>query len=769
MRWRKAGSTEWRYEAGTARVPRELPGRMATGQIETAEGLPSATVFELQLATLRSEREIEAPQALRWGEPLRVTTAAAPAGLVAEVGHDTISLSWGPQVEGLRYIATLTPSPVEDPDQAEQFRYGYSVWDGYRVEPGPPYGIAWTGLCPGTKYFAAVRSDVAAGYEWELPVGLLVVTEPGPAKPGPLVEAEAAHDRITLRWAEGACVAYSEYFVSVYEYGTDFPVRRVLAPEHYFKRSDERHEITGLQPGSTYNVILSQLWRGQGKNTVVVVETPELESRALSSSEPPDFTVAYGRWGGNQRSGTFKIDAVRGGEGALELEWHVEGRRVRRRMLGEQSTQVRLPAGWHEFRMRGFDAEGQPTRWSEPVRAAKTPSAPWIELLQYEREDLILAWDEPEGGIPIDRYIVEWRTDGSEWQGIEVGTGGTAAIPNAPFLNADGGEVRLRAVNDEYGAGQPGPARETPTPWADWSVRIDARGCSDDLSGTLAVQWYGSGGVAPFKLELLPVAASEGWADATVFNDAERSGRATFDCVDAAALENGQLVAAVRWRLGSYINERRYDSTDSEWFGEANWGYQDSDDDQGQPYGEMPVPGRVAQSVHATHVKWHMGRAGDPQIEQRWVVRTRTRAEPEWVEREMYYGNWPMLWWYVGDLEPGTRYEYAFGRYFGDESEWSETGVVTTLADVAGIVVSEADDAVVVEWDGQPDAWKYLVALHGEGRSWWALHDATDAARERVAFPAAAGRGPYTTEITTPPPNAGGGDTSTFPLHQPPH
>lgn len=767
MRWREAGSTEWRYETGAAGDRPEDGGRMATGEIDAPRGLPSATVFEVQLATLRSEREIEAPQALRWSQPLRVATASAPAALAAEVGHDAISLSWGPQVEGLRYIATLTPPPPEDPDQpTERFQYGYSVWDGYRVEPGPPYGIAWTGLCPGTKYYAAVRSDVAAGYEWELPVGLLVTTEPGPDEPGPLVVTEAAHDRITLRWAEGTCVAYSKYNVSVREYGTGFSLRRSV-PMRYFHRSDEMHGIAGLLPGSTYEISLSPMWWRSHDDPVIVVETPDLESETLSSDEPPDFTVAYGKWDRNQRSGTFKIDAVAGGAGALELEWHVEGRRVRRRLLGEQSTQVQLPAGWHEFRMRGFDADGRPTRWSAPVRVATTPSAPRIESRRYERDDLILTWNEPEGGIPIDRYIVEWRTDGSDWQEIEAGTGGTAAIPNAPFLDADEGEVRLRAVNDEYGAGQPGPARETPTPWPDWLAGVDARGCSDDLSGTLAFEWRIRGGVAPFKLELLPIAAAENWADAAVFEDAERSGRATFDCVDAAALENGRLVAAVRWRLGSYIDERRYDSRDSERFGEAYWGYQDSDEGQDQPYIEMPVPGRPTQSVHATHVKWDLGIG--PGYALRWMVRTRTEAEPEWVERELRSGSWVMGWWYVADLEPGTRYEYVFGRDFGSYSEWSETGVVTTLADVSGIVVSEADGAVVVEWDGQPDAWKYLVSLRGQGRSWAALHDATDAAREQVAFPAAAGHAPYTAEITTPPPDRHGGDTSTFPLHQPPH
>ena len=139
------------------------------------------------------------------------------------------------------------------------------------------------------------------------------------------------------------------------------------------------------------------------------------------------------------------------------------------------------------------------------------------------------------------------------------------------------------------------------------------------------------------------------------------------------------------------------------------------------------------------------------------------------MERELHYGSWPMLWRYVDDLEPGTRYEYAFGRYFDGGVEWSETGVVTTLGPVTGIAASEQDDAVIVEWGAQPDAWKYAVRLRGQGRSWWLVHDATDAERERVSFAGATGHGPYTAEVTTPPKDADGNDESTFQLYQGPH
>ena len=87
---------------------------------------------------------------------------------------------------------------------------------------------------------------------------------------------------------------------------------------------------------------------------------------------------------------------------------------------------------------------------------------------------------------------------------------------------------------------------------------------------------------------------------------------------------------------------------------------------------------------------------------------------------------------------------------------------MTTLDPVTGIAVSERGDAVVIEWDAQPDAWRYTVRLRGAGRSWWRLHEAVGGERERVEFAGAAGHDPYEAEIITPPKNSVGNDTSKF-------
>ena len=776
MRWRAAGGTEWSYNVdGIANGPWEDLG-WANGWVNTSGMLSDATVFETQVARVRDSREIEHPEALAWTEIAKVTTASEPVGLVAESTHDSISLSWGPQVEGLNYIATLNPFPPGE-EQQPTVRFGYDYEPRGYAATAQPYGIAWNNLCPGTQYFAAVRSDAASNGEWDAPIGLLITTEPalgGTVAPPQFVAAAAEPERITLRWAENGCVPDSEYRVSVREYGTGFAVARDESQRREFKRSEEVHEITGLRPGSTYEIALQAGWGSPAGDSVLVVETPDRTSELPSDAEPPEFDVKHGQWHLNRSSPWFRITPRADVQGDVELEWHMGGRRLRRLASIEEAGAIdvaMVPDGWYEFRMRGFDAEGRPTRWSEPVRAATTPSAPWIASVRHERGYLIVTWDEPEGGIPIDRYIVEWRTDGTEWQGIEVGTGGWGAIPNAPLLDAEEAQVRLRAVSGEYGAGEPSGERDAPRSLIrDWSRGIDARGCAEDGSGMFSFAWHFREGIAPFTLRARPINLDAGASGIAEVETMDREGRVELRCADGMEERDGELYAGVAIEISEYGRPPQWEEAIYRIrFGSSTaWsGYDHGRTQLGQRYGEVPVPGGATQSVHAEHVKWNLGLS--VQTRQRWMARTRTEAEPDWAERELHYGSWPMGWWFVDGLEPGTRYEYAFGRYFDGGNEWSETGVVTTLGEVTGIAVSEEGDAVVVEWDAQPDAWKYAVRLRGAGRSWWTVHDATEGERERAAFAGAAGHRPYAAEVITPPKDAAGEDESTFQLYQGPH
>ena len=771
MRWRELGETEWRYAVDDlANGPWD---DYANGWVNTTGRLPEAMVFETQVARLRDGREIEHPEALAWSGIATVTTAADPVGLVAESTHDSISLSWGPEVEGLRYFATLRPQPP-GADQQPDTEFGYGS-EGWAVESGPPYGIAWTGLCPDTPYFATLRSDAASRGEWDAPVGLSIRTEPDPdaGEPAPLLEAAAESDRITLRWHPDGCAAHLSYRYQAWEYGTDD-----LVGDGYFSRDDDVLVIDRLAPGSAYEVRAWPVDRAApaGRDFRTVISTTELE-RAASPDPPPEFSIRYVYRDVYQEPfGVFEVQKQWSAGHWIELEWHVDGRRVRSlfsEFVIHSSDISGLSEGWYEFRGRSIDDDGRATEWSEPVRAATTPRSPSISSMRYERDFLILTWAEPDEGIPIDRYIVEWSVEDGDWERAAVGAGDWGAIPSAPFMNGDEAHVRLRAVSDVYGESEPSAEREAPLPRRRaLPTGMDARGCGEDGSGTFSFVWSFEGGVAPFRVQVRPINLEPGAAGIAEVETTDREGRFEFPCADGMEGDDEDLYATVAMQIAEYgrpfeetitIHRMRFGRSTA-WYGSSA-----PNEQFGPAYGELPVPGRARQSVHATHVKWQMGSAGSVQEGQRLVVRTRTTEDAEWTERDLHYGSWPMGWWYVDDLEPGTRYEYAFGRYFDGGSEWSETGVVTTLGEVTGIAVSEQGDAVIVEWDAQPDAWKYAVRLRGQDRSWWLVHDATEVERERVSFAGAAGHGPYSAEVETPPKDADGEDESTFQLYQGPH
>ena len=768
MRWRARGESEWEY--ATDRIANGPWGEngLANGWVNSTRDLPEATVFETQVARLRDGREIEHPEALAWSEVALVTTAADPIGLVAESTHDSISLRWGPEMDGLNYIATLSPQPPGEEQQPDtEFGFGQPGW---AVGPVPPYEVGWSGLCPDAEYFATVRSDAEAGGEWDAPVGFLIRTEPDPdgAEPAPLFEASAESDRIVLRWHPEGCAEQNNYRYRAYEYGTSDS-----AAAGYFTRDEDELLIERLASGSAYEVHVWPVDLGApvGRDFQITISTTEREGE-MSPDPPPEFSVRYfyrETWTDADPRSAFEVQKIGSIGEKMELEWYVDGRRVRR-VFGDGSGWIfGLQEGWHEFQARKIDREGRATEWSEPVRAATVPLSPWIRSMRYERDFLILTWDEAEEGVPIDRYVVEWRVGDGDWEQAAVGAGGWGAIASAPFVDDEEAHVRLRAVNDDYGEGEPSAEREVPSWRRSWTTGMDARGCGEDGEGRFSFVWIFAGGVAPFRVQARPIHLEAGADGTAEIETVDREGRFEFSCADGMWEQNGNLYAAVAVRNAEYGSSFGRETIHRMRFGNSTAWFDSSDSSErlGQPYGGMPEPGQVTQSVHATHVKWWIGRGPVPDW---WFVRTRTAEDEEWVEREMHYGSWPMGWWYVEDLEPGTRYEYAFGRSIPGESQWSEkTGVVTTLGEVTGIAVSEGDDSVVVEWDAQPDAWKYVVRLRGQGRSWWTLRDATEGERERAEFVGAAGQGPYSAEVVTPPKDALGNDEATFQLYQGPH
>ena len=581
----------------------------------------------------------------------------------------------------------------------------------------------------------------------------------------PFAEATATGDTITLQWLPGACVPHPTYRLTVAEYGGP-----VIKEAGFFHRDDQTIEINGLALGSIYEITFHPAdlpWRysgPEGSKFTIIVETFERDPGPQSAAPPPEFSIRYIYQDYNSDYAWFQIDQLGSDYRWLEIEWHVGGRRVRRLVTNYHRTREigGLPPSRYEFRARGIDSEGRPTQWSEPISATTTPFTPSIRSMRYEREYLIITWDEPDEGVPVDHYIIEWRTDDGDWERATVGSGDEGAIPSAPFMNGGESYLRVRAVNQEYGAGKPSPEEEVPSPKGDVTTAMDARECTEDKGGIFRFAWVLRGGIAPFTIRLRPINLAPDAAGVFELATSDWRGRAWLRCADVAEEHEGELHASVAVQISEYGHQPPAEQIQQISFGSMDKTYKDLYGrwlPQEQEYEALPIPGLVDKSVHATRITWRVGRVGYVVgSHDRFVVRMRSADNDDWFERELL-GTYS---WWAGDLQPGTRYEYAFGRYAADGVKWSEPGVVTTLGPVTGIAVYERGDAVVVEWDAQPDAWRYTVRLRGAGRSWWRLHEAAGGERERVSFAGAAGHGPYKAEIITPPKNSVGDDTSKF-------
>ena len=469
MRWRAVGSDDWEYKADEITTSWEADGALTVTQrrnrrswqddmvpiIGASSGYhwPEAMKFEVQLALLRDMREIERPHALRWSESAYGATVAWPVGLEAVSTHDSITLSWGPAVEHLEFRTRLNPGTQEVGIRLT--RSGEVVGRvNYTVSSGPQYEITWRGLCPATPYHASVRAVPSDPGQPSL--GLLITTEPEPGRTdwSPFVEAAATAGTITLQWLPDTCVPHPTYRLSVAEYGG-----RVIKEAGFFHRDDQTLEINGLAAGSTYEIMfhpadLPHHYSGpEGSRFTIVVETPERDPGPQSAAPPPEFSVRYIYQDYNSDYAWFQIEQIGSDYRHLEIEWHVGGRRVRRLVTNHHQTREigGLPPGRYEFRARGIDSEGRPTRWSEPISAATTPFTPSIRSMRYEHEYLIVTWHEPDDGVPVDHYIIEWRTADGDWERATIGSGDGGAIPSAPFMNGGESYLRVRAVTASSG------------------------------------------------------------------------------------------------------------------------------------------------------------------------------------------------------------------------------------------------------------------------------------------------------------------------------
>ena len=147
--------------------------------------MQSGARVAVEVAQVRSFAEREKPDLLNWSEAAYATTVSPPTDLTARATHDTITVSWDPDVAGLVWTVTVSSTTGREEDR-RRFGNSRSKWTEKTAGPALPYEVSYSELLPDTLYHVRVEHDDGCfpyGYDDELCAparGLSVRTAPAP-------------------------------------------------------------------------------------------------------------------------------------------------------------------------------------------------------------------------------------------------------------------------------------------------------------------------------------------------------------------------------------------------------------------------------------------------------------------------------------------------------------------------------------------------------------------------------------------------------------
>ena len=736
VRWRLQGTAAWTYDSVSDTT------LFRSGEVEwTLDASLAAQILEYQFADLRHPLEAETPEALTWSAPQTVTVAARPRNLTAATTHDSISLSWGPDVPGLRYTATVSHEygPV---------RYEY---DRLRVvgDGALPYTAHFDGLLPDTWYTVDVSLE---GAYW---LGFEVRTEPAP--PGwsrrlrepRNIEARLVDGSLRLTWdapLEGpergyrACVAAPGIAPDV-----RYRCEAASAGEH--QATFER-----VSTGGTYRIRVAHL--SLPLTTIertVYVHHPE--SATSTGEEPvPVPYVSHDGWANDNpaRLEHGLPDAARFvvswpadlSADLAEIEWEFGGRNTARQTAGHRTTLYVPTNDPIPFRVR-YLQDGVWTRWSEAVTPVLLPGIAHRVELDERAGNLTINWSEAHPTDVLAGYRVYVSRDDGEEDVLDVGRARSATYPIDPegtehsvsvaAYNRDGEESRHRSEARPYRPGAPLTAA--------LSFRGDR--CVRGAGGEIEVGWAVNGGAGPFLVAI----------------------------DDAPPFETNMRVGTVRIRCGERDGGGEGKSAEqvvelhvTDYHGQA------ASDSQSGRYAEYAVALEALQlglsvgSVHDTYV-WIAWPCNDWWV---WepdlvVVRWRSTAGETW--RYAAGDNFPQeLYRYrrcrgrLAGLEASTHYEFQIVRYDHPDQlatpellNWIASTTATTTGPATDVRAALHPEGIEISWRSQPDAWSYQVIVTDGEKSWWTFHEWSGEAFERVILRGLPRGVAYGINIVTPP------------------
>ena len=766
VRRRVQGTATWTYENVNTT---SFPERREAGW--TLAASRAVQIFEFQFAELRHPLEIETPEALIWSAPQAVTIAphALPArNLTATATHDSISLSWGPDVPGLPYTAELS----YDNDRLTVVSNG-----------ALPYTAHFDDLLPDTWYTVRVGLDGAygQGFSW---LGFGVRTEPAPPgwsrrlrEPRNL-DAWLVAGGLRVTWDAPLEGAERNYLVcletvGLVEPGMTIHCRRTSAGER-------QYTFSGVSSGGTYRLRVTH----DSLPEVVVERTLYLDGPTADSpvgaQRAPEPLVAHRGWAheydawwswGGPDSTAFLVSWPADVAADLaEIEWEVEGQKFFRQTTDRETTlyirrfdSIPVPgrhgtlyanaSGSTPFRIR-YLQDGVWTRWSEAAVPSLVPGRPSHVRLDEHAGNLTIRWRAPIRSDVLAGYRVYVSRDDGEEEMLDVGRALSAAYP----IDPEGAEysVSVAAYNEH---GEESRRREAASPYrpgAPLTAQLSFEGnrCIRDAGGEIEVEWTVAGGAGPFLIAI---------DDASPFETDARVGTARILCREG----DGGQEQVVSLRVTDYHSQTASDSQS------VRYAARELDQTTLQ---DEPSLG----SVHSTYV-WLAWRCGDWWVWERDLDDTVVLPLPDTAAvrwRSASGGRWRYA---AGDgfpqqsypdhrcrgrltgLEPSTRYEFQLARYehpvqlsSPELLGWTASATATTTGPATDVRVALHEDGIEISWRAQPNAWAYQVVAREGDTSWWAYREPSGEPVERAILRGVTPGAGFVVEVTAPPQTEGG-------------
>lgn len=745
VRWRPQGTAAWRYDSASNTT------LLRNGEVEwTVDASHAAQILEYQFADLRHPLEAETPEALTWSAPETVTVVARPRNLTATTTRDSISLSWGPDVPGLRYTARVS----HDYDRLRV------VGDGVL-----PYTAHFDGLLPDTWYTVDVSLEGKYWLEFE------VRTEP--ALPGwsrrlrepRNLEARLVDGSLRLTWdapLEGpergywACVATPGIAPYVHE-----ECEAASAGEH---QATFEHVSTG----GTYRIrVTHMLLPRETIERTVYVHHPASET-STGEGLVPAPQVSHdgwahehdGWWTSDSPDWTMFLISWPPGVAAdlAEIEWEVEGRKFFRQTTDHETRLYTTELDPVPFRIR-YLQDGVWTRWSEAVLPSLVPSRPTrVELDEYAGS-LVIRWRESIRSDVLAGYRVYVSRNDGEEDVLDVGRARSATYPidlegaeysvSVAAYNKDGEESRRRWADDPY---RPGAL-----PTARLSFRDDR--CVRGAGGEIEVKWALNGGAGPFLVAI---------DDAPPFETDMRVGTAQIRCEAGDGGGEGKSAEqVVELRVTDYHGQAASDS-------------------QSVRYAEYELDPKTLQlglfvgSVHDRYVwiAWPCGDwwAWDRELDDALVLPlsdtavVRWRSAPGEAWRYAAGDDFPQKSYpdrrcrgRLAGLEASTLYEFQLARYdrlgqlaLPELLNWTASTTATTTGPATDVRAALHPEGIEVSWRSQPDAWAYQVVVSDGDKSWWTFRERSGKTVERAVLRGLAPDASLVVNVITPPQTEGG-------------